>query len=99
VLGLSGPDHGPTSRRTSRLPTARPTAVSLDGLDAMLDERYRREHVRFAVTPFARKPPAKRPAGTVLAEVFPARVDRPCVGAGLAFDAAQERYTRRISSC
>jgi len=44
---------------------------SLDGLDAMLDERYRREHVRFAVTPFARKPPAKATGRTVLAEVFP----------------------------
>ena len=37
----------------------------------MLDERYRREHVRFAVTPFARKPPAKATGRTVLAEVFP----------------------------
>ncbi len=44
---------------------------SLDGLDAMLDERYRREHVRFAVTPFARKPPAKATGKTVLAEIFP----------------------------
>jgi hypothetical protein len=44
---------------------------SLDGLDAMLDERYRREHVRFAVTPFAPTPPAKRTGRAVLAEVFP----------------------------
>jgi hypothetical protein len=44
---------------------------SLDGLDAMLDERYRREHVRFAVTPFARKPPVKATGRAVLAEVFP----------------------------
>ena len=44
---------------------------SLDGLEAMLDERYRREHTRFAVTPFARKPPAKATGKTVLAEVFP----------------------------
>ena len=44
---------------------------SLDGLDAMLDERYRREHVRFAVTPFTRTPPAKPTGRAVLAEVFP----------------------------
>jgi len=44
---------------------------SADGLEAMLDERYRRDHVRFAVTPFARKPPARATGKTVLAEVFP----------------------------
>jgi hypothetical protein len=44
---------------------------SLDGLEAMLDERYRRDRVRFAVTPFARKPPARATGKTVLAEVFP----------------------------
>jgi tetratricopeptide (TPR) repeat protein len=44
---------------------------SLDGLEAMLDERYRRDHVRFAVTPFTRKPPAKPTGKTVLAEIFP----------------------------
>jgi hypothetical protein len=44
---------------------------SLDGLDTMLDERYRRDHVRFAVTPFTRKPPAKATGRAVLAEVFP----------------------------
>jgi len=44
---------------------------SLDGLEAMLDDRYRRDHTRFAVTPFVRKPPAKATGKTVLAEVFP----------------------------
>jgi hypothetical protein len=44
---------------------------SLDGLEAMLDERYRRDHTRFAVTTFVRKPPAKATGKTVLAEVFP----------------------------
>jgi hypothetical protein len=44
---------------------------SLDGVDAMLDERYRRDHVRFAVTPFARKAPAKATGRAVLAEIFP----------------------------
>jgi hypothetical protein len=44
---------------------------SLDGLEAMLDERYRREHTRFAVTPYVRKPGTKATGRTVLAEVFP----------------------------
>jgi len=44
---------------------------SLDGMEAMLDERFLREHVGFAVTPFVRKPPAKATGRTVLAEVFP----------------------------
>jgi hypothetical protein len=44
---------------------------SLDGLEATLDERYRRDHVRFAVTPFVRRPPAKATGKTVLAEIFP----------------------------
>ena len=44
---------------------------SIDGLDAMLDERYRRDHVRFAVTPFVRKAPARPTGRAVLAEVFP----------------------------
>jgi hypothetical protein len=44
---------------------------SLDGLEAMLDERYRREHTRFAVTPYVRKPGTKATGKTVLAEVFP----------------------------
>jgi tetratricopeptide (TPR) repeat protein len=43
---------------------------SLDGLETMLDDRFRRENVRFAVTPFTRKPPAKSTGRTVLAEVF-----------------------------
>lgn len=44
---------------------------SLDGLEAMLDERYRRDHSRFAVTPYARKPGTKATGKAVLAEVFP----------------------------
>jgi hypothetical protein len=44
---------------------------SLDGVEKTLDERFRRENVRFAVTPFARKPPAKPAGRTVLAEIFP----------------------------
>jgi hypothetical protein len=44
---------------------------SIDGLEAMLDERYRRDHTRFAVTPYVRTPPAKATGHTVLAEVFP----------------------------
>ena len=44
---------------------------SLDGLEAMLDERYRRDHTRFAVTPYVRKPGTKATGKAVLAEVFP----------------------------
>jgi hypothetical protein len=44
---------------------------SLDGLEAMLDERYLRDHTRFAVTPYVRKPGAKATGKAVLAEVFP----------------------------
>lgn len=44
---------------------------SLDGLETMLDERYLKEHVGFAVTPYTRTPPAKPTGRTVLAEVFP----------------------------
>ena len=44
---------------------------SLDGLETMLDERFHRENVSFAVTPFVRKPPAKPTGRIVLAEVFP----------------------------
>ena len=44
---------------------------SLDGLEAMLDAKYHADHVRFAVTPFARKAGMKPTGRTVLAEVFP----------------------------
>ena len=44
---------------------------SLDGLETMLDERYRRDHIRVAVTPYVRKPGTKATGKTVLAEVFP----------------------------
>jgi lipopolysaccharide biosynthesis regulator YciM len=44
---------------------------SLDGLEPMLDARWRRDNVRFAVTPYVR-PASTKPTGrTVLAEVFP----------------------------
>jgi tetratricopeptide (TPR) repeat protein len=44
---------------------------SLDGLEAMLDERFRRDHARFAVTPYVRKAGTKAAGRAVLAEVFP----------------------------
>jgi hypothetical protein len=44
---------------------------SLDGLEAMLDERYRRDHTRFAVRPYVRKAGTKATGRAVLAEVFP----------------------------
>jgi tetratricopeptide (TPR) repeat protein len=44
---------------------------SVDGLEAMLDARWRRDHVRFGVTPYTRPAHAKPTGRTVLAEVFP----------------------------
>jgi tetratricopeptide (TPR) repeat protein len=44
---------------------------SLNGLEAMLDARWRRDHVRFGVTPYTRPANAKPTGRTVLAEVFP----------------------------
>jgi lipopolysaccharide biosynthesis regulator YciM len=44
---------------------------SLDGMEAMLDARWRRDHVRFGVTPYARPANTKPTGRTVLAEVFP----------------------------
>jgi hypothetical protein len=44
---------------------------SLDGLETMLDERFHRENVLFATTPFVRKPAEKPTGRIVLAEVFP----------------------------
>jgi hypothetical protein len=44
---------------------------SLDGLEPMLDARWRRDNVRFAVTPYTRPANAKPTGRTVLAEVFP----------------------------
>jgi hypothetical protein len=44
---------------------------SLAGLEAMLDARWRRDNVRFAVTPYTRPANSKPTGRTVLAEVFP----------------------------
>lgn len=44
---------------------------SLDGLEAMLDERSIRDHVSFPVTPYVRKTATKPTGRIVLAEVFP----------------------------
>jgi hypothetical protein len=44
---------------------------SLDGLEALLDARWRRDHVRFGVTPYTRPANTKPSGRTVLAEVFP----------------------------
>ena len=44
---------------------------SLDGLEPMLDARWRKENVRFAVTPYTRPANTKPTGRTVLAEVFP----------------------------
>ena len=44
---------------------------TLDGLEAMLDTRWKKDNVRFAVTPYTRPAGAKPTGRTVLAEVFP----------------------------
>ncbi len=44
---------------------------SADGMEAMLDARWRRDHVRFGVKPYTRPASAKPTGRTVLAEVFP----------------------------
>jgi hypothetical protein len=44
---------------------------SLDGLEPMLDARWRKDNVRFAVTPYTRPANTKPTGRTVLAEVFP----------------------------
>jgi hypothetical protein len=44
---------------------------SADGMEAMLDARWRRDNVRFAVTPYARAAGTKPTGRTVLGEVFP----------------------------
>jgi hypothetical protein len=44
---------------------------SADGMEAMLDARWRRDRVRFGVTPYTRPANTKPTGRTVLAEVFP----------------------------
>jgi hypothetical protein len=44
---------------------------STDGMEAMLDARWRRDNVRFAVTPYTRPAGVKSSGHAVLAEVFP----------------------------
>ncbi len=44
---------------------------SLNGMEAMLDARWRRDNVRFGVTPYTRPANTKPTGRTVLAEVFP----------------------------
>jgi tetratricopeptide (TPR) repeat protein len=44
---------------------------SADGMESMLDARWRRDNVRFAVTPYSRPANVKPTGRTVLAEVFP----------------------------
>lgn len=66
---------------------------SLDGMEALLDERYKKAfpppmHVEDY------KPAESRSKRVVLAEVFTGAGCPPCVAADLGFDAVMERYTR-----
>ena len=66
---------------------------STDGLEALLDERYRKFTKPLEVKPYAR-PKATTPR-LVLAELFTGAACPPCVGADMAFDAAFERFSRQ----
>lgn len=66
---------------------------SLDGMEAMLDERYKKAFPP-PIHPDDYKPTQARSKRVVLAEVFTGSGCPPCVSADLGFDAVMERYTR-----
>jgi tetratricopeptide (TPR) repeat protein len=67
---------------------------SLNGLEGMLDSKYRLLMPNpIKVEPY--KPTPSRTDRLVLAEVFTGAGCVPCVGADLAFEAAMERYSNR----
>jgi hypothetical protein len=66
---------------------------STDGLEALLDERYRKFTRALEVKPYER--PKTKNARLVLAELFTGAACPPCVGADMAFDAALERFSRQ----
>lgn len=64
---------------------------SLDGLEAMLDERFHAQNPKLVhVTPYART--KNRTNRVVLAEIFTGAGCPPCAGADYAFEGAMERY-------
>lgn len=67
---------------------------SADGLEAMLDTKYKAMHVP-PVHPQPYMPTPARSNRLVLAEIFTGASCGPCVAVDLAFDAAMERYTRK----
>jgi tetratricopeptide (TPR) repeat protein len=66
---------------------------SLDGLDAVLDEKYRKSIKPLEVKAYTR--PKTRNPRLVLAELFTGAACPPCIGADMAFDAALERFSRQ----
>jgi len=66
---------------------------SLDGLDALLDARYRTTHKNPIVTSRYMPTPA-RTSRTVLAELFTGAACIPCVSVDLSFEKELERYSR-----
>lgn len=66
---------------------------SLDGLDAMLDAKYRSTYPS-PIKVDHYKPTSARTNRVVLAEVFTGSGCPPCVAADLGFDVAMERYSR-----
>jgi tetratricopeptide (TPR) repeat protein len=67
---------------------------SLDGLDDMLDAKYKATFTN-PVHPAAFKPGPARTNRMVLAEVFTGAGCPPCVSVDLAYDAVLERYPRK----
>jgi tetratricopeptide (TPR) repeat protein len=65
---------------------------SLEGLEEMLDESYRKEFP-LPFSPEAYRPAPARSHRTVLSEVFTGSGCPPCVAADLAFEAAMKRYS------
>ncbi len=66
---------------------------SADGIEAMLDAKYRATRVP-PVHPQPYTPTSARSNRLVLGEIFTGASCGPCVSVDLAFDAAMERYTR-----
>lgn len=65
---------------------------TLNGLEELLDARYRKEYPP-PLTVERYKPAAARPNRLVLSEIFTGSGCPPCVAADLAFEAAMNRYS------
>jgi tetratricopeptide (TPR) repeat protein len=87
-VGLGGPTRDPAS-----LGAGDPADHEKDGLEALLDDTYRKSTKTLEVKPYGR--PATKTPHMVLAELFTGAACGPCVGADMAFDAVLERFSRQ----